>query len=245
MLGRLAGKIRKSVVQRGMWGTCRRLWDRVAARLYALTPAQRRERRRKAEKDQAFDARLGSDTGGIIHLNRLDITSANRDLGVSYWACDPDTFRTVLQLAALRHEEFTFIDFGSGKGRALLMAAEYPFRRIIGVEFAADLHAVAENNISRLRAARPQCPPIELVCIDAVQFVIPADPVVLFFYNPFSGAVMEAMVRRVQDSYEAKPRPMCVLYLNPRLDELWKQAPDLERVAGTGDYAIYKTCSKG
>jgi hypothetical protein len=57
-------------------------------------------------------------------------------------------------MAALpwRPEDFTVIDFGSGKGRALIVASECPFRRIIGVEFALELHRDAQQNIRAVSA---------------------------------------------------------------------------------------------
>ncbi len=45
-------------------------------------------------------------------------------------------------------QDFTFIDLGSGKGRVLLMASEYPFQKIIGVEFMPELHRAAQKNIA-------------------------------------------------------------------------------------------------
>jgi hypothetical protein len=44
---------------------------------------------------------------------------------------------------------FTFIDFGSGKGRVLLIAAGLPFKAVVGIEFSRELHEIAVQNISR------------------------------------------------------------------------------------------------
>jgi hypothetical protein len=41
----------------------------------------------------------------------------------------------------------TFIDFGSRRVRALMMAAMRPFKKVIGVEFAEELHWDSVENI--------------------------------------------------------------------------------------------------
>ena len=46
----------------------------------------------------------------------------------------------------IEHDRFTFVDFGAGKGRVLMMACEYPFKQVIGVELSRKLHATASRN---------------------------------------------------------------------------------------------------
>jgi len=57
-----------------------------------------------------------------------------------------------------RLRDFTFVDLGSGKGRVLLMASHYPFKRIIGVEFIPELHQVAQENIRKYTEQRTESP---------------------------------------------------------------------------------------
>src|SRR6202165_2780171 len=83
----------------------------------------------------------------------------------------------------IEFDQFTFIDLGSGKGRTLLMASEYPFMRIVGVELIAELHQAAEENIRAYRSATQQCRQIEAVCADASEFVFPETPLVLYLFN--------------------------------------------------------------
>jgi len=45
-----------------------------------------------------------------------------------------------MQAMPIDLSKFTFIDLGAGKGRALLMASDYLFQKIIGVEFMPELH---------------------------------------------------------------------------------------------------------
>ena len=53
------------------------------------------------------------------------MSNVNSGRGVNYTGIDPARFWMALLSVELKHEDFTFIDFGSGKGRALLMASEF------------------------------------------------------------------------------------------------------------------------
>lgn len=202
----------------------RRVWDRL------LSPRQRAYRRRKAEDDRAFDRAHGSDTGGVQRLHDLEVVGGNAAAGGSHLAAPPDEFAAAMASLDLAPADLAFMDMGSGKGRALLLAADRPFRRLIGVEFAAALHAVAEANV-RARAERlgPD-PRIELRHGDAAATALPDDPLLLFLFNPFDASVMAPVARRVTASWRANPRPMRVLYLNPVhqaawLAEGWRRLP--------------------
>jgi hypothetical protein len=86
----------------------------------------------------------------------------DQKLGFDYLPVRPLVGRHLLR--ALPIEDcslYTFVDMGSGKGRMLLLAAEYPFRQIQGVEFAVELHDQATANIHRYTSARRRCARIE------------------------------------------------------------------------------------
>jgi SAM-dependent methyltransferase len=240
MIGRLLTKLKKSYHRRGALGTVRYVFQRVARPLLDLTPAKRREWRRRAESDREFDSRYGVDTGGFIQLNRFHIPSENWEYGTPYGAIHPEDFARAMDALDVRHEEYTFVDFGSGKGRALLLASDYPFKKIVGVEFTPDLVEIAKKNVSVFRRDSQRCRDIEPVCADALKYELPEGPSVFYFYNPFDREVMERMVAKVARSYRENPREICVLYVNPLLGDLWEGAGCFKTVTRNGDYAIYK-----
>lgn len=234
-------KIRKSLARRGLVGTGLHVVRSAWHRLLEYTPARRRARRIKEAKDRAFDQRYNVETGGIIPLNRLQIASAHQDLGVPYWAIDTDEFAQLMGSVRFRHEDCVFIDFGSGKGRALFLAAEYPFRKIVGVEFSPELHAIAQQNVRSYRNERQRCHAIELVCMDAAAYPLPEEPLALFLYNPFGREVMDQVVANVRRSYQARPRDMVILYANPKEEAAWAEADFVERVAAGDLFVVYRT----
>src|SRR5579883_1856526 len=73
---------------------------------------------------------------------------------VFYAASQPSIIRAALR-ALPPLEGFTFIDLGCGKGRALIVATEFPFRAICGIEYSDELAAVARRNAARIERRYP------------------------------------------------------------------------------------------
>lgn len=110
--------------------------------------------------------------------------------------------------------ESVFLDYGCGKGRAVVVAATHPFRRIIGVELSPRLSDAARENI-RSAESKLKCRDVEIVTTDAVDYEIPPDVNVIFLFNPFTGSIMSAVQQRIRQSLEASPRPLQVVYMHP------------------------------
>ena len=98
-----------------------------------------------------------------------------------------------------------------GRGAALLLASEFPFKRIMGVEFSDELSAIARENVASFPTEAQRCGDIEIVCEDAAEFELPVDPLVLYFYNPFHEPIMREVMRRVVESLDDDPRPAFVI----------------------------------
>src|ERR1051326_1040879 len=114
-------------------------------------------------------------------------------------------------------ENFTFVDLGSGKGRVLLMAAPYGFKKIIGVEYMPEWHRVAEENIRKFVAQNKIDAIIQNFCMDARDFEFPAGPLVVYLFNPFPEPILAAVLERLRDSLTKNPRPLVVAYRYPEL----------------------------
>lgn len=159
---------------------------------------------------------VSNDTHGRIPLRKLSISSRNRMRGYGY---DPSPMRLLqrtLERLSLNPTEYTFIDLGSGMGRAVLLAAEYGFQRSIGVEFAAELHKTATQSLERLRDRHPAAAEtVELLHMDATDFVPPREPTVFFLFNPFDDVVLRWVLSNIQASLRIHPRPVHYVYLNP------------------------------
>lgn len=163
--------------------------------------------------DQRFDNKYGVDTTGEVPASKLEFEGENADAGHLYDTPPAPSLRHILGRLDIDVTAFTFIDVGSGKGRALLVASEWPFKRILGVELSARLHEVASTNIKRWSNSAQRCFNVEVLREDAALMAIPEGPLVVYFFAPFEAALMRTVVQRYEDSYDAAPRPMQLIYL--------------------------------
>jgi SAM-dependent methyltransferase len=195
-------------------------------------------RRRQRYGDADFDWEFRVDTTAATVGSRARLTGALA--GGPYQPIPPDDFRESMQQLAIDYAQFTFVDLGCGKGRALLLASDHPFRRIVGVEFLPELHRVALENISKYKSETQKCWNIEAVCGDARTFEFPAGPLVAFFFNPFPGAVFDAVLNRLKESLRRQPRPAWIVYHNPVREAALRERSLFEKAAGTRRFVIYR-----
>jgi SAM-dependent methyltransferase len=141
--------------------------------------------------------------------------------------------------AGIDLSEFVFVDLGSGKGRTLLMASDYPFRRIVGVELLPALHEIAKQNVSGYRSDSQKCFVIEALRGDATEFVFSDEPAVLYLFNPFPEPGMRRVIGTLERNLRAHPRAVYVLYHNPLLEPVLGEAAALKKIYGTHQFAVY------
>ncbi|MFB3916983.1 MAG: hypothetical protein ACE14M_09645 [Terriglobales bacterium] len=226
---------RESLRERGVWRTLEEAGVQGFNLLRDYMPARRRLR----YGDIDFDCDFGVDTtwANVTLGTRLREILAGRQ----YQPTDPPLFREIITGLEIEYPEFTFVDLGSGKGRGLLLASEFPFRRIVGVELLPELHAIAQQNVRKFTSPAQRCNTFELWCGDARQFTFPPEPSVIFMFDPFSGHVLREVLANLGRSVEQRPRELIVIYQNPVQEEAFiKAAPFLKKTAGTIQYALFR-----
>lgn len=80
--------------------------------------------------DVGFDLRYGTETIKWVDLASLNISPEGKNHGNPYKATKARPLRKLLRSLDLPKCE-TFVDFGAGKGRVLLIAAQYGFHKCI------------------------------------------------------------------------------------------------------------------
>jgi SAM-dependent methyltransferase len=224
---------RESVRYFGWWRSLREMASATWDALVELLPS----RHRASFGDLDYDWEHSVDTtrsnvgAGTQFLTGL--------LARPYFATEPWLFEQIMQTLPIDFSQFTFIDLGCGKGRVLLMASDYPFKRIIGVEFMPELHRAAQENIAAYSNDRQRCRQIEAVCIDARDFQFPSRPLVVYLFNPCSEATFAQVLENLQQSVEQSPRPIYVAYRFTEFEGLLAQAEWLTKIAGTEQWTVY------
>lgn len=202
------------------------------------TPERRRQRYGDADYD--WDHRVNTTSAAVGWRDRL--------LGIfhsPYQPTEPALFHEMLeglqQQTHIDFREFTFIDLGSGKGRTLLLASDYPFRRILGVELLPTLHQIAQENLAKYTSESQKCIVLESICSDATVFLFPAAPTVLYLFNPFPESGLRRMLANLERSLRQNPRPVYVLYHNPVLEPVLSESAAFIKIGGTHQYSVYKS----
>jgi SAM-dependent methyltransferase len=225
-------KLRWSLAQRGLGGTLR----------YALLRASQKAPDQPRPDQHPFDQRYGVDTSGLIGGGELRSGHKHDLFNTAYYGMAPSRFRWVMQswidnLSPSAPADYTFIDLGCGKGRAVMMATEFGFRQAIGVELHASLAAIAEANaVIWAKAGRTACP-IQILCQDATEFVFPQGPSLLYLFNPFTAPVMKRLIQRIEADFAARPGMLDLLYFNPEAAGLLDVHPGFE-LLWTGTMAM-------
>jgi hypothetical protein len=140
----------------------------------------------------------------------------------------------ILASLTLQADTFAFVDMGSGKGRALLVASEFPFAKIVGIELSAQLHRIASENVRRYRPASQPCATFELKCMDVVDYVHGPEPLVLFLFDPFGRETLQRVIANLEASLRENPREAYVVYVYPQFEDVLQDSPALRRVREGG-----------
>ena len=125
-------------------------------------------------------------------------------------------FRRALSRLDVPFSNYTFVDYGAGKGKALMLACEYPFRRIVGVECLPVLCEAARANLARHPLARARGDAVVATCADARAWDPPIEPLVCFFFNPFDATVWRVVLRRLARHHAEYRLPIHIVYVNFR-----------------------------
>jgi SAM-dependent methyltransferase len=169
-----------------------------------------------------FDLKFGTDTGGYLGPEELVTGRAHDAFNYGYSAIAPSVFREAcrrwretLPSIAGRIEAYSFVDVGAGKGRALFLAAELPFRKIIGIELNPHLVRIAQRNTTIWRHGERSKSNIRVLPEDALSFQWPRTPLLVYLYNPFDCSLIAELAKSLATSAAAGSGLVDLLYVNP------------------------------
>ncbi|HSY36147.1 MAG TPA: class I SAM-dependent methyltransferase [Acidobacteriaceae bacterium] len=220
--GRAWRKVQWSLRQRGVMGTARQALQRTMGSRGTTKPAL-----------HPFDEEHGTDTSGLVSGGGLFSGHAHDRFSVAYYGVSPSRMRRAV--ARWREtagtgavDDYTFVDIGSGKGRAMMLASELPFREVVGVELSASLCQVAEKNLEMWRASGRALSPMRLVQGDALGLRLPEGRLLIFMYNPFLAPMMRRLLERVAAAAGGRRGEIDLLYVVPQQEAVFAEFPGFE-----------------
>ena len=183
------------------------------------------------------ERKFGVSTSGFIEPEELGIQNPDAQ---AYAALGYEHLRRALPEIPFPDSQVVFLDYGAGKGRALVCAAARPFRKVIGVEISAELVAIARQNLAQMkhrRAARA-----EVHYSDAAAFPVPDDVNVFFLFNSFIGWTLVEVVERMRQSHVLHPRDLFVIAFNQaEFDQCVRGETWLRKVEENAYRALYRS----
>jgi hypothetical protein len=195
---------------------------------------------RATESNRRFDRKYGVETSQVIPTELLGAPDATLPYATRCESIAEKLFRQEISQVRTEFTQFTFIDYGSGTGKSLLLACMYRFHQIIGIEFSEKACHICENNLRMFSSASRITAYVEVVCADAVSYVPPAVPSVFFFYNPFRGELMGKVVAAIENSLRSDPRPAWIVYCNPDCAHYIDSGSMFDLVASGRRFRVYK-----
>jgi hypothetical protein len=234
-------KALKNFRSRGFWGLMQVAVRKLISEIRSLSAIQHRLDR---ESDQ-FDRDYGVVTAPPVPLDELE-NFEYASYASPYQAIPPLALGAMLEKLPIDPADYSFIDMGSGMGRALLLAAAYPFREILGVEFSARLHQQACHNIENARAAGRIGHNVASVNLDASRYAFPDGNLVVYLFNPFQEPIIQIMLDNLQRALDQQPRNVFIIYCHPQYPHPFDTSPFLRKILhspsspGEFAYSVYE-----
>jgi SAM-dependent methyltransferase len=203
-----------------------------------------RRRQRYGDIDYDWEHRVNTTSAALSWRTRL--------LGLLhsiYQPIPPEQFRQIMSALAAHlspgtsFSQFTFIDIGAGKGRALLLASEFGFRRIIGIELLPQLVEVAHENVREFER-RDMRSEIEVICEDAMNFAFPPGPAVVFLFNPLRQSSLRRFLENLDLWMRQNSDPVYVVYANPIFEQTIEGVRSLTRLGGTDQCLFFRSAGE-
>jgi len=195
-------------------------------------------------EDFYFEMKYGIMTSKIVKREDLDISEISKEHSEQYKPTRIRHFRLLIKVLRLP-EGCVFVDMGSGMGRVLLIASEYNFKRITGVEISSRLCEIARNNVVIYEKKLGRSLHIEVVNEDVLQYNIKNDENVFYLYKPFDNFVMGIIIERIVKSLKKNPRKVWLIVNNfiqysDMIENKYKFRTIKKFIYGGTEFALYE-----
>lgn len=175
-------------------------------------------------RDASFEKKLGirtSQKSQIILKDDLSTSSPNKMHATAYQGVLFDVFANLMEASKKNgHDlrEYSFVDVGSGMGKACFCASFYDFKKISGFDFDPHLVARAKANLEIVKTKRTI--EVDFYEADATGVILPIEPTFIFLYHPFNHIVMQKFLNNNIKLFEV---PVLIGYANDQYRFLLEQ----------------------
>lgn len=175
-----------------------------------------------------FDKKFRISTIGDVPIRLLDVMGENKEFYEGYYSTPLNIVKRYISALPQDLSDYVFIDIGSGKGRILAYASQYDFKKIRGLEFASELHAVSEDNIKSMSSDSQRCKDIKCIHANAAHYEFPDENLVIFMFNPFHAEVLSEVLKNLKHHHSQYNKKIYIGYYNPRYGYLLESCDFLQ-----------------
>ncbi len=172
--------------------------------------------------ENTYEKSFNIKTLSIVNLNNLTLAGKTSIENHHYQGASYYILFKVFNLLPQELKNKTLIDYGCGKGRALFVAEDCGFKKLIGVDIAKELIDDAKNN-EVLYKKKNLDSQFRFEFEDATKYKIPNDADVFYFFNPFGKLILQDVITNIKVSVKEHPRCVYCVYLNPLFRNIFEE----------------------
>ena len=167
-----------------------------------------------------FDYKYNVKTHKDLNLNDLKFDSINKKEAGDYETLAIFSIKKILNNIEIDKKDI-FVEVGCGKGRVLLIASQYKFNKIIGIEFSPELVDIARSNVSICKDYNSfNIDIIKIVEGDVLDYKYNNNETVFYLFNPFTNNILDKLCEDIVRSFNSNPRRILILYVNPKFHNI-------------------------
>ncbi len=151
-----------------------------------------------------------------LDFSPSDFSYVSPDSSENYYSrTDKSTLTQLVSVLNLSQED-SFLDIGCGKGLVLYYFAKKTHCKLAGIEKFEPLVQLAKQNFRTLGLADR----IQVITIDAKDFLNYADYNVFFMFNPFKQDVAQRVMECIVKSLSINPRKIRIISVQPFFNQI-------------------------
>jgi SAM-dependent methyltransferase len=167
-----------------------------------------------------YEKLFGLNTHSIVNLDKLTLAGVSSSENHHYQGASYYILFKVFKLLPTQLKSKPFIDYGCGKGRALFVAEQCGFTKLIGVDIAKELIENANSNLL-IYSKKNKESTFSFLFEDATKYSIPIDAEFFYFFNPFGEGIIQEVIDNIKLSLKQNPRAIYCIYLNPKYKKVF------------------------
>ncbi|SNR76903.1 class I SAM-dependent methyltransferase [Blastococcus mobilis] len=191
-----------------------------------------------------FDLRRGIRTRGFVR-NERDLAGISVGGDPNYYQpIGLPLLRRLVSTVPVERGATTFLDLGAGRGRAVILAAELGFGRVVGVELDGELAAEGAENVRRWRSGRrgrtSGSQEVDVIQGDAAACPLPEGPLLIALFNSFGPTTLRLLLGHLCDSRKEAGDPVYFAYINPVHEKTLEEFPRLVPHSRARGWSVYR-----